>query len=238
MRGIISRTLILSVSLTIMMATANGSPEALQSWQKFLRQALLAQWQATQNGAEHQPIRTDLEFIGMAESFELPGCQSEPKSELRQPLAPGRNQILMSCDSPRWQYNLAVQLRVWHKVAILTRNLSSDETLTPELVHFAEQDIGELSQGYLLEGDSLVGMVSKRPLRAGTLLNKTLLQQPTVVQRGDRIKIQIRRSGLAIETSGVALADGRIDETIRVKNPRSGKVLQARVLESGRVLVE
>ena len=50
-----------------------------------------------------------------------------------------------------------------------------------------------------------------------------------MVCKGDNVTIYASLRGLRIKTTGIALEDGTLDELVRVKNKKSGKVLNARV---------
>jgi flagella basal body P-ring formation protein FlgA len=50
-----------------------------------------------------------------------------------------------------------------------------------------------------------------------------------MVCKGDKVTISANQSNLTISTSGIALEDGNMGDSIRVENSSSGKVLRARV---------
>jgi flagella basal body P-ring formation protein FlgA len=53
------------------------------------------------------------------------------------------------------------------------------------------------------------------------------------VRRGEPVKMIANNDGIEASASGEALADGQPGDVIRVRNTRSGKVIEAKVLEPG-----
>ena len=55
------------------------------------------------------------------------------------------------------------------------------------------------------------------------------MSQVCRVCKGENVTCYASLRGLRIKTTGIALEDGTLDELVRVKNKKSGKVLNARV---------
>ena len=58
-----------------------------------------------------------------------------------------------------------------------------------------------------------------------------------MIQKGDRVMIEVRGDGLLVQTVGIAKAAGKKGETIPVKNQTSGREVLGTVLASGLVEV-
>jgi flagellar basal body P-ring formation protein FlgA len=57
------------------------------------------------------------------------------------------------------------------------------------------------------------------------------------VCKGDRIVIGAGSANMQVKTNGIALEDGKLGESIRVKNARSNKDLVAQVVSTSEVKV-
>lgn len=79
------------------------------------------------------------------------------------------------------------------------------------------------------------GLAARSGLRPGQLLQKRLLVAAVVVKRGDAVRIQASRDGVAVEAPGEALDSGARQALIRVRNANSGRIVQARVIGPGLV---
>ena len=94
-------------------------------------------------------------------------------------------------------------------------------------------NIGKAPRGYFNRFDDVVGKAAKRRIRGGQTLTPALLALPLAVKRGQPVKIIASHDGIEASTAGEALGDGRTGEVIRVRNVRSGKVIDAQVLDEG-----
>ena len=100
------------------------------------------------------------------------------------------------------------------------------------------RNLANLRQGYFTDQQSLIGMDSKRSLKAGSVINPHMVQAPFVIQRHQKVVLSINKPGIAVQMNGIALTKGRLGERIRVRNSSSQKVLQGVVVSSERVLVQ
>lgn len=60
---------------------------------------------------------------------------------------------------------------------------------------------------------------------------------PPVIRRGDRVTLSARVGAVVASVEAESLQDGRVGDTVRVKNLQSGKVQPARVVSAGQVEV-
>ena len=65
------------------------------------------------------------------------------------------------------------------------------------------------------------------------MLSPGLLTRPTLVKRGQRVKILASHDGIQASTLGEALENGQRDAVIRIRNLSSEKTIEAKVLEAG-----
>jgi flagella basal body P-ring formation protein FlgA len=100
----------------------------------------------------------------------------------------------------------------------------------------ADGELGEDAPIGPLPGlDGLVGLETRRPLRAGELVTTTVVVVPPVVRSGD--VVMLRAAIGAVEAFGraVAVENGRLGEVIRLINPESRRPLKGRVTGPGQV---
>lgn len=84
---------------------------------------------------------------------------------------------------------------------------------------------------------NVVGMQMKQQISAGVPIPVAELMQPTQINRGEPVRLQLQVSGLSLTGQGLALESGAIGEQIRVRNISSQAVLQAEVVGPGVVRV-
>ncbi|MBB1471304.1 flagellar basal body P-ring formation protein FlgA, partial [Pseudoalteromonas sp. SG41-5] len=121
-------------------------------------------------------------------------------------------------------------------VIIATENLSRGEVIEAHHLRLIMKPKHFVRAQYLQNQELLIGSRSKRNIRSGYLV---ALNQICMVCKGDNVTIFAIIRGLKIKTSGLALEDGTLGEQVKVKNAKSGKVLNARVdgVESVQVII-
>ncbi|MBF0152647.1 MAG: flagellar basal body P-ring formation protein FlgA [Magnetococcales bacterium] len=85
--------------------------------------------------------------------------------------------------------------------------------------------------------DKVQGLMARRSLSAGTPLQSSWFESPAAVDRGEHVRVRLSRGGLKIETNGVAMAKGRVGESIEVQNSESRRRFLARIVSPGHVEV-
>lgn len=83
----------------------------------------------------------------------------------------------------------------------------------------------------------LVGQAATRQIQPDRPLQSEWFTVPNVVARGERVQVAVAKSGLHIETVGIAKGPGRVGETIQLENPISHRRFEARITGPGRAEV-
>ncbi len=174
----------------------------------------------------------NVSFPALGNGLSLPDCQSEPDVSFVRHLQPGRNGAEVRCSNPFWQQFIAFELHVYGQVMVLSEALPADTELTPGYLKAVILDTSGLTQGYFTSAEQLIGMQSRRPLRAGTPLTPDMLRPVNLIERGQAVKVRLNKPGIRIVLEGTALSDGHAGERIRVRNLSSGKMLYAEVINS------
>jgi flagella basal body P-ring formation protein FlgA len=222
------------ISLLSFLATDPAHARSELDWRQQLEQRLIQQWRQ-QTGIQEEASIT---FIGLSTDYEPPNCQLPLAIDMGRPLQAGRNGIALRCDSPYWSQNMAIQLHHMANIVLLARPVGSDQLLTRDDVRLAKLDTGEQPKGYFRRLDRVVGQQVKRSLRPGTVLSDDMLERPNLIERRQRVRIQVVRPGIQVEMPGEALASGHLGERIRVRNLQSRRIIQATVMAAGVVQVK
>jgi len=102
----------------------------------------------------------------------------------------------------------------------------------------APVDVTELGSAPVLAADQVERQRLRRPLEAGqTLLAAQLEPRPAVV-RNQTVEVKLVLGSIQIETAGIALADARLGEAVRIKNPANNQSFGATVIADGKVLIQ
>jgi len=140
-------------------------------------------------------------------------------------------------DKVRKNFSVKGQTKAITPVVIATRKLKYGEVVTAEMLSVAERDISSV-KSYARDISEVVGSVVKRNIMKGTVVGPEYVELPPVVRKGELVKIVVNHSGFVLTATGIARANGHLDEVIRVKNTGSNKLIYCRVQAPGLVEVK
>jgi flagella basal body P-ring formation protein FlgA len=121
-------------------------------------------------------------------------------------------------------------------VVVAKTNLKYGSPVTADAVAIATRDLSDVD-AYASQIDEVVGSIVKRAIKSGAVIDTTAIEEPPVIQRGEPVRIVINYKGLVVTATGIAKADGKKDEIIRVRNANSNKLIYCRVQAPGLVEV-
>ncbi|MCB1631480.1 MAG: flagellar basal body P-ring formation protein FlgA, partial [Pseudomonadales bacterium] len=107
------------------------------------------------------------------------------------------------------------------------------ETLTDADIGEQERNVLAAGAATLVRRGEAVGQKVRRTIPAGSVLLATLLEQPVLVRRGDRINVDTVPGTISVRISAEALGTARRGERVRVRNLQSGRVIDAIVTGDG-----
>ncbi|WP_421201450.1 lateral flagellar basal body P-ring formation protein LfgA [Aeromonas enteropelogenes] len=167
----------------------------------------------------------------------LPPCQQairlQAGAQYRQPW--GRRPYLVECSEPAWQLRARVEVTLMLPVWVTAQAIQKGQIIQSGDLIQKPLDVSRLQRGFVPVSESLVGSKSNRSLRMGQLISELDLQKAWAVRDGEGVLIRAGLGGFSATTRGEALANGAIGDSIKVKNIRSGKEIQAWVITKGEV---
>lgn len=150
-----------------------------------------------------------------------------------------RNTIQASCilhdKKSLWSIYIPTQVKRMEPAVMTTGHIAAGEVISEEDIKLEFIDTFSLRGQHYAELAQVVGSKTKQPLRPQQLIKSRNLCQ---VCKGEAVIIEAVGSGLSIKTSGTALEDGTVGQSIRVKNKRSGRKISAAVVTTGRVQIK
>lgn len=139
--------------------------------------------------------------------------------------------------SQPWKVYLQAKTRKMKKVAVLNAHVNTGDRLENSMISMRSLDILRLNTGSIVDYTNLIGREFTRNVRAGTPLEKRLLAVPVLVHRNEFVQIESGSGAIKVHAEGEALDDGYQGDTIKVKNNRSGKIVQATVIDRNTVRI-
>jgi len=82
-----------------------------------------------------------------------------------------------------------------------------------------------------------VGKVVKKSIRRGEVLSAKYLAEPLLIKRGELVKVLLKSGSIEIEAVAKAMRNGKLGETVLLKNISSGRVFSGVVVGPKEVVV-
>lgn len=168
----------------------------------------------------------------------LPNCEHEViQIHNQRPDATKRTTYEISCDNPVWKSYIPATQSIMIPAIKSTTPISRGQTITRSNTDIGEVDLSSLRGHVFTKQNPPYGLIASRNLRINTFITDNLINQPTLVNKGDVILITANSGSIIVKMNGVALENGIKGQQIRVKNTSSGRIVYAKVVTDSEVLV-
>lgn len=148
-----------------------------------------------------------------------------------------RFSIIFTVDGKvRRNMSLTGRFEAMAPVAVASTDLAKGSLITSRHITLETRDITRFRKP-CLDPAELEGRITLRTIKAGSVIDLSLVQVPPLIKKGEVVKIVLNQPGISLSTLGVARSDGGKDELIKVENISSNKILQCRVAAAGLVEV-
>lgn len=129
-------------------------------------------------------------------------------------------------DLPVGHIVMADELSEFRSVLVARQNLMAGQPLEASMFETAEISARDANQRYYADLNGLEFVELARNLSAGEPLRQPDIRLAILVRKGHTVVLTIGvPSGLQVTLRSEALQDGRLEETIRLRNPESGRVI-------------
>ena len=155
-------------------------------------------------------------------------------------IGPGVQTFLIAVDvagKEETQLWVRSDIKIYDNVVVSTRPLAQKEMIAPADVRLDWREIGGAAPRPYTRIEEVVGKQVSRSTAANEVLTVAQAEPPQVMRHGSAIVLVYENAHLRVETSGEALQAGKVGETIKVKNPASGKLLQGTIVDAKTVRV-
>lgn len=145
----------------------------------------------------------------------------------------GRQLYQLRCDDPVWELTARVELRLTLPVRVARHDLPAGHRVQAGDLLAKSMEVSHLFREFTPRDEDLVGRRTLRRIRIGQLLGPGQLQAPLLVKRKDLVLLRAAGEGFAATMKGIALEDGGLGDSIKVRNQSSGRTVQGWVVEPG-----
>lgn len=116
-----------------------------------------------------------------------------------------------------------------------SRNIARDEVIDTKAISTSEHELSGVPIRALLAVDSVNGLKARRDIAKGEALTGNILRVPPVIKSGDTVDATLHIGTVTVTTTGTASGSGQVGDLIRVMQPHSSRLLNARIVGPGAV---
>ncbi|MDY6828761.1 MAG: flagellar basal body P-ring formation chaperone FlgA [Pseudomonadota bacterium] len=194
--------------------------------------------QAAMAHAATGPGRFEVSVTALDPRLSLSPCATPIETQISRSTAQGRLFVRAHCAAPKtWSLIVPVEVRRYLHVVVAKGPIARGTPLTAAHLQQVEHDISRLPSGYFRDLDAVIGAIARRNINAQEPLSGGLIQQPTLVKRGDEVLILAQQGAMQITGTGVALSNGGEGDQVRIRSAGSDRVVYARVVGDRQVEV-
>lgn len=173
-------------------------------------------------------VEPKFELAVVRGSRPLAACTHAVTVEALDTRLPSRMRFAAVCaGADGWRYEFVVRAQISARIAVVASDVPSGKILSDDDVLLERHDISAIADP-VSDPQQLVGLSARRALRSGEVLRLALLSAPTLVKRGDAVRIVAIREQIEVSMAGEALDSGARGTMVRVRNA-NGTVIRARV---------
>ena len=160
--------------------------------------------------------------------------------------------VIVSCNKPlKWQITIRTNTnstpkihskkkinKISNSIKLITlrNNLKKGEVIQKHDLKF-DYKTNSVGNGFFERIDKLVGRKINQNLSKGQVIKIRHLEETFMVSEGQSIIIFSDLYGINVRMQGNALENGHFNELIKVKNISSGKIVQGRVINEKKILI-
>lgn len=150
----------------------------------------------------------------------------------------GRTTVGVRCSGPKpWQLYVPVTISAMAEAVFTVKPLARGENLLLEHLEVKEVALDKLPGSYFSNIEQLNGMALSRSVNSGVILTVNTVKPKLMVERGQEVVILAAGRGIQVRMTGIALKNGASGDLIPIRNVKSGRTIEATVLNSGTVSV-
>ena len=110
------------------------------------------------------------------------------------------------------------------------KHIGAGQLINQKNIAWRKVRIKQQSFGVVGSMEQLLDHVSKRPLTAGRLIRLSDIRPQELIKKGEFVTLHFKNKTMSLSTRGISVEPGSRNQVIRIKNPRSKRIIEARVL--------
>lgn len=140
-------------------------------------------------------------------------------------------------------HNIPLNIKTFENTIITSKTIKVGELLSPENIKLAKIETTNYDDSniFKLENSSLNNLFGKSVntnIIKGNIVLKSSLDNENTIKRGDKVTVLAKNGIVTVRTTGTALMDAKLGESIRIQRDGSSSVLNGIVSENRLVLLK
>lgn len=136
-----------------------------------------------------------------------------------------------------WTLYVPVTISALVNVVFTSRALTRGALLDAADLQVQQVPMNKLPIGYVSDPGQVTNFELIRPLNIGTPITLSAVRPRNIVQQGQEVIIKAQIAGLQVRMTGEALKNGQSGDLIPVRNLRSGRTVEATIMNESTVSV-
>lgn len=164
----------------------------------------------------------------------LPRCEGPMETTLPPSSTGARVSVRVACNvGATWSILVPVQVHTEGTVVVARRTLLPGTVLTGDDLTTAVRRIPGFIDCCATDVAALLGQRVRRPIAADAPLPLASLETAPLVRRGEIVTVIAGAPGFEVRSSGVAMADARQGDAVRIRHTTSLRIIQGRADSTG-----
>ncbi len=148
------------------------------------------------------------------------------------------NLLILSKNTEQTKISLTGRTHPLIAMPVLNTHLSSGDIIKPSHIKWKNIRAKRTNYNTISSVKELVDKVARRPLIAGRIIRLSDVESLKLVNKGDFVTVQLRNATMSLSTRGISLESGSKNDIIRIKNPRSKKIIEAKVIAPNLTIIQ
>lgn len=208
---------LLSLGTSYSFADSNYSKEI----EKFAEALVFDKYEETFELTGEQKLHIKAKSISKRLTFEE--CSEPLQGHIVGNKIKSKTSVKVSCaGTTKWDIYIHVKVQTLVPLIIASRSLNKGEMLSTNNMQLIYKAQSQVRGAVFTSTENLAGARLKR-----SVSSKKSIRHKDIcyVCKGDKVTITANKNGLMIKASGIALSDGNIGSTMKVKNSRTQRIV-------------
>ncbi|HAT8858854.1 TPA: flagellar basal body P-ring formation protein FlgA [Legionella pneumophila subsp. pneumophila] len=132
-------------------------------------------------------------------------------------------------ENNHWTLYIPVKITIFKSVLVAKRALLKGTKISNSDIYQTELDVQKLKQGYFTDSKELIGLVCKHDITPNSPLNPFNIELAKLVHKGEQVSIIAAHDNLTVSMDGIAMDEGALGDSVKVKNLSSKRIIEAQV---------